>query len=302
VDGAQWDDANVGDYSVATGFSTTASGSYSTAMGGASSASGFTSTALGSASASGTWAAAIGQGANASGDHGSIALGYVTTASGESSTAIGANSTASGGWSVAMGYNAIASGVQSVSVGTGTAAFGYRSFAAGFQGVANHDGAFVWADHTQSGFSSSAGNEFAARATGGVRFVTAVDGFGAPTAGVSLAPGAGSWSSLSDRSAKADFAPVDPCGVLERVAALPIQTWRYRSQSGSVRHIGPVAQDFYQAFGVGEDERHISTVDAQGVALAAVQGLHQELREAQARIEILEGRIADLLSRLEARR
>jgi cell division protein FtsB len=60
------------------------------------------------------------------------------------------------------------------------------------------------------------------------------------------------------------------------VAALPIKTWNYKSQDASVRHIGPMAQDFYAAFGLGSGDKTISTIDLDGVALAAIQGLHQE--------------------------
>jgi hypothetical protein len=74
---------------------------------------------------------------------------------------------------------------------------------------------------------------------------------------------------VSDRAVNADFATVDGLAVLARVAALPIQSWRYRTEEPAVRHIGPMAQDFAAAFQVGDDDRHIHVVDAQGVALPA---------------------------------
>jgi len=137
----------------------------------------------------------------------------------------------------------------------------------------------VWADFHTFDFTSSTTNEFAVRATGGVRFVTGVDTNGVPVAGVSLPAGSGSWSSLSDRDAKELFKTANAREILERVAALPIQTWNYKSQEVSVRHIGPTAQDFAAAFNVGEDDRHIATVDEGGVALAAIQGLNQKLAD-----------------------
>ena len=78
------------------------------------------------------------------------------------------------------------------------------------------------------------------------------------------------------------------------MSEVPLQTWNYRSQATSIRHIGPIAQDFAAAFGVGEDEKHISTVDADGVALAAIQGLHHLVKEKESKIEALEKRLADL--------
>lgn len=107
----------------------------------------------------------------------------------------------------------------------------------------------------------------------------------------------GTFVSASDRNLKENFEPVNPREVLDKVAALPISTWNYREDPGA-RHLGPVAQDFHAAFGVGSDDRHIATVDADGVALAAIQGLNRKLEEqvqAQAmRIRQLEVELADL--------
>ena len=83
----------------------------------------------------------------------------------------------------------------------------------------------------------------------------------------------------SDRNSKADLAPVDSGAILERLVELPIQKWRYREDTDSGEHIGPMAQDFAAAFGVGHDDRVIHSVDAHGVAFAAIQGLHQRLLE-----------------------
>ncbi len=109
----------------------------------------------------------------------------------------------------------------------------------------------------------------------------------------------GTVSQGSDRNAKTDFAPANPQEVLGKVAALPVHTWRYKDESADVRHLGPVAQDFHAAFGLGEDDRHITTVDAGGVALAAIQGLNQKVEEQQAALRQKETEIADLKQRLE---
>ncbi len=125
--------------------------------------------------------------------------------------------------------------------------------------------------------ASAAANEFAARATGGVRFVTAVDGTGVPTAGVQLASGGGSWSSLSDRMPRpASSRP--PVGTSSASSSsCRSRPGRYKTQDG-VRHMGPMAQDFHRAFGLGESRRYIDSVDADGVALAAIKGLAAENR------------------------
>jgi len=97
---------------------------------------------------------------------------------------------------------------------------------------------------------------------------------------------------FSDRTAKASFADVDRRKVLDRLATLPITTWKYRGASDQARHIGPTAQDFYSAFALGDDDRYISTVDASGVALAAIQGLNDLLLERDAEVEQLKARLA----------
>ncbi len=102
---------------------------------------------------------------------------------------------------------------------------------------------------------------------------------------------------LSDRNAKANFGSIDPGDMLERVRGLPITTWNYRSDDASIRHIGPMAQDFAAAFGVGSDERTIHPMDGQGVALAAIQGLAGQVAALQAEQARLIARIADLEAR-----
>jgi hypothetical protein len=174
-------------------------------------------------------------------------------------------------------------------------ASGSYSFAAGFMANAAHQGAFVWGDSTSGSIYSTATNQFTVRASGGTRFFSNAGA----TTGVSLAPGGGSWSTLSDRNAKENFTAADGRQILERVAALPISLWNYRSQESSVRHIGPMAQDFAAAFGVGEDEKHITTVDESGVALAAIQGLNQKLEAAtKAKDEEIRG-LKQRIDRLE---
>lgn len=102
---------------------------------------------------------------------------------------------------------------------------------------------------------------------------------------------------ISDRNAKANFGTIDPADMLERVRSLPITTWNYRSDDALVRHIGPMAQDFTAAFGVGSDDRTIHPMDGQGVALAAIQGLAMQVAELQAEQQRLMGQIAALEAR-----
>jgi hypothetical protein len=106
---------------------------------------------------------------------------------------------------------------------------------------------------------------------------------------------------MSDRNAKENFAAVDAESVLDKVAALPLSTWNYKEQDRSIRHLGPMAQDFKAAFGVGETDIGITTVDADGVALAAIQGLNQKLEQKQAEITELKQRLEKLERLINAR-
>ena len=87
---------------------------------------------------------------------------------------------------------------------------------------------------------------------------------------------------------------VDGREILERLRYLPIAIWNYKAQDESIRHIGPMAQDFFAAFGVGEKETMITTLDADGVSLAAIQGLYEMVKEKDAEIQVLQARLARL--------
>lgn len=232
---------------------------------------------------------------------------YATVGGGLNNQATGERATvAGGGNNVANGDLATVSGglenqasgyTASVPGGRFNRAAGDYSLAAGIRAKADHEGAFVWADASSSDeVLSTAANQVTFRASGGFRIFTDAT----LTNGVRLAHGGGSWISISDRHAKENFAPADADAVLERVVALPVQTWNYRTQSPDIRHIGPTAQDFHAAFGVGESDTGITGVDADGVALAAIQGLNRKLEREnaalKARLEKLEQLLQQRLS------
>jgi hypothetical protein len=93
---------------------------------------------------------------------------------------------------------------------------------------------------------------------------------------------------VSDRNLKHDIEPVDEQSVLERVASMPISTWSYKSDDPTVRHLGPMAQDFHAAFGLGKTDKAYDPIDAHGVELAAIKALYERLRRDEALIEQLE--------------
>ena len=237
------------------------------------------------------------------GDYATIAGGEQNEAYGISSATGGGNyNNAGGDYSTISGgtYNEANGDYAMVAGGYGNGASGDGSFAAGHRAVAAHEGAFVWSDRQNHATQSTTINEFRVRATGGVVFVTGIDAAGNPNAGMRLASGGSGWLVVSDRNLKTDFEPVDTRAVLERVAALPMESWRYTSQDATVRHIGPMAQDFHAAFGLGEDELGINSIDADGVALAAIQGLYQMVRDKDAAVAAQQGRITALEARLLA--
>jgi hypothetical protein len=108
-----------------------------------------------------------------------------------------------------------------------------------------------------------------------------------------------SWVNGSDRNSKEAFTAINPRAVLEKVSALPITEWKYKTEADGTEHIGPMAQDFHTAFGLnGTDDKHIATVDEEGVALAAIQGLNQkmeaETKAKDAEIQELKQSVAEL--------
>ena len=107
-----------------------------------------------------------------------------------------------------------------------------------------------------------------------------------------------SFLPCSDRNVKQDFAAVDAQAVLAKVAQLPIQTWTFKNDPHT-KHVGPMAQDFYSAFAVGPDDKHIATVDADGVALAAIQGLNQKVDSEHATLRAENAELKQRLEKLE---
>jgi hypothetical protein len=89
---------------------------------------------------------------------------------------------------------------------------------------------------------------------------------------------------VSDRKKKENFRQEDPQQVLERVSRLPIESWNYRTQSASVRHLGPTAQDFYGAFRLGESDTTITATDMAAVSLLAVQALQRKVERLEAQL------------------
>ena len=334
VDGAQWDVGSVGFSSTAFGENTTASGNYSTALGIATIAGGEASTAVGRGSnatgssslAAGFQAKTTAPGSIALGESttasalASVALGYRTTASGNTSIAMGNNSSATGPTSTAMGGATIASAESSTAMGYGTratatfatamgsqtqatgasaTAMGQMSIAAGIGSVAmgtlaNAQGAgsFAFADRSSSSTYTAQENQFVVRAHGGVGFNSGTN------IGCDLPAGVGAWACTSSRLAKEGFEHMDGEVVLAKLARIPIQRWFYLGTPAA--HVGPTAEDFHGAFGLGEGPTTITTVDADGIALLGVQTLERRTAELRAELAALRAELAAFRSEMTA--
>jgi len=263
------------------GFTNTATATYDTVSGGRAN------------TASGDFATIGGGYQNqVSGFYATVSGGNVNQASGERSSVGGGHGNRALGSHAAVGGGRInlASGpYATVSGGYANAATNVMSWAGGRRAKARHQGAYVWADSTNADFASTTANQFNVRAKGGTRIFSNA----AATVGVRLLPGSNAWSIASDRALKDDFHDIDKQQILAEVRQLRIQNWKLKEEEGDVRHVGPVAQEFHAAFGLGNDERYIHSGDALGVALAAIQALAE-------RVQALEKQNHVLLRRLEA--
>jgi len=105
----------------------------------------------------------------------------------------------------------------------------------------------------------------------------------------------GALTENSSRTVKTGFQELDPRQVLDQLVGMPVTTWAYSHDESGTRHIGPMAEDFYAAYGLGEDNKHIAISDKAGVALAAIKGLNEVVKEKEAEIAQLEKQTTELL-------
>jgi hypothetical protein len=249
--------------SIALGTQTRAVGNYSTAMGISTSAFGQGSTAMGNSTA-------------ADGEN-SVSMGHNNIASGLTSLVAGYNSSAVGSYSTAVGYNVYCSGATAFAIGNYAQATGSSSFALGnYVSTNGQHGSFVLGDNSTNSYMNSAvPNGFRARFAAGYGFYTSAN----LSTGVWLAAGGNSWMTISDRRLKENFLPVDGEYILKSIGLMPQYTWNYKTQDPKAfRHYGPMAQDFYNAFGKDElgtigCDSMINQHDFLGVNFIAIQAL-----------------------------
>jgi len=235
----------------------------------------------------------------------SFAAGKRANASGFGSNAMGYNPTASGSLSTAIGYNALADGDYGIALGVSAHAGGQQSVAIGSEVWANGKGSFFFGDsdpHNVGTASSATANEMAMRFNGGYYFIT--DDVGGFT-GVRVPAGGNSWTTISDVKLKEKFLPVDGELFLQKISKLYLTTWNYKTQDPKTfRHYGPMAQDFYAAFGtdaygsIGCDTL-INQHDFISVNLIAIQALEKRTTMLAAENHDLRKQNEALATRLE---
>lgn len=275
----EWDDANVGFFSWAGGSNSTAVGLYALAFGDTNSAESTSSIVFGSGNqVKGAAGFAAGAGNRVCDTYG-VALGNNAKSGGPliNGRCDPDSFNIRGLAAVAIGYNVTADQDHTTAMGKFASNNGFT-------------GTFVWSDGSAAAsadtFRNTANNEFAARATGGFRFRTNL----AATTGCNLPAGSGVFNCTSSRKTKQNFATVDGEELLAKVRVLPVSTWNYTSEGAQVRHVGPMAEDFYQAFGLGVGETSIGVQDLAGVSLAAVKALEERTADLQAKsaeVEVL---------------
>jgi hypothetical protein len=266
----EWDDANVGFFSWAGGSNSTASGLYALAFGDTNSAESTSSIVFGSGNqVKGAAGFSAGAGNRVCDTYG-VAFGNKAQSGGPliNGKCDPDSFNIRGLAAVAIGYNVTADQDH-------TTALGKFATNNGFSGT------FIWGDGSATAsadtFRNTANNEFAARATGGFRFRTNLTG----TTGCNLPAGSGVFNCTSSRATKENFLNVKGEDVLSRIRNLSVSTWNYIDEGRQVRHMGPMAEDFYKSFGLGTNNISIGVQDLAGVSLAAVKALDARTGELQ---------------------
>jgi len=282
----EWDDANVGFFSWSGGSNSKAAGLYALAFGDTNTAEGTSSIVFGSGNqVKGSAGFSAGAGNRVCDTYG-VALGNNAKSGGPyiNGRCDPDSFNNRGLAAVAIGYNVTADQDHSTAMG---------KFASnnGFQGT------FIWSDGSATAsvdtFRNVANNEFAARATGGFRFRTNKAG----TTGCNLPAGSGVFNCTSSRATKENFVMVSGADVLSRLKGIEVSSWNYISEGRSVRHMGPMAEDFFKAFQLGTGNTSIGMQDLTGVSLAAIKELDQrtnELRQKTAEVEQLRDEVHQL--------
>jgi hypothetical protein len=279
ANGTEWDDANVGFYSFAGGESSRATAYATFAFGDQTIDTGVDGAGFGGSNEVGGTAGFTAGASNNVCGFGSVAIGFTNTTG---------NIDGSGNCLAGDGQGAVAIGYRVTADADYAVALGHRASAN------NHSGVFVAGDEsTTDSIEAVANNEFAARYAGGYRFRTNAT----LTTGCNLPAGSGVFSCSSSRFLKDNFGAVDGADLLARFRQVPVSTWSYIGEAGTVRHLGPFAEDFRAAFGLGVDAQNIGLLDIAGVNFAGVKALEERTRQLEAEVAELRRLVQELTAR-----
>jgi hypothetical protein len=279
----EWDDATVGFFSWSGGSNSTASGLYALAFGDTNFAESTSSIVFGSGNqVKGAAGFSAGAGNRVCDTYG-VALGNNARSGGPfiNGKCDPDSFNIRGLAAVAIGYNVTADQDHTMALGKFASNNGFS-------------GTFIWSDGSATAsadtFRNTANNEFAVRATGGVRFRTNFAG----TTGCNLPAGSGVFNCTSSRTTKENFLNISGEDVLTKLRNVPVSSWNYISEGKQVRHIGPMAEDFFLAFNLGTGSTSIGVQDLGGVNLAATKALDERTIELQQKTAALEQKTAEV--------
>ena len=260
--GNQFDESNIGYYSWAGGALNIAAGIYGFAMGNQNTVESGSSGGIALGGVNRVW----------SGSTYGIALGYQNDMVGDYGAAIGQNNWSNGLAAIAAGYSSTADANYSM-------ALGYRASTNGQVGsiVIATGNPVITSDSLEAGFQ----NEMLIRASGGIRIRSNV----ALSNGCNIGASGTSWVCSSSRALKENYAPVDGEDLLRRIRGVELNRWTLRDDPARTPHIGPFAEDFYAAFGVGADPGAIGHQDIDGVNFGGVKALDARTLQMQSRMD-----------------
>lgn len=278
--------------------------SYSTAIGSSAQVQNSNGIAFGrSANVNAQYGMAIGDAAQAQGNS-AVVIGKSAYSNAQDGIAIGTSSQAQGSNTIVIGENAYSNSSDAISIGTSAQAQGTNAVVIGKSSYSNSQDAIAIGNHAQAQGSNSIA--IGTNLYNGSNNTTAIGNSsvtttllnGASSSSYALMVGTnssngngayltkgGTWTNASDRNLKEDFTVLNGTDILKKVSQLDITKWKYKGTNEY--HIGPMAQDFYALFNVGEDNRRISSIDPSGVALAAIKQLNDLVQEQQTRIDKL---------------
>ncbi len=108
----------------------------------------------------------------------------------------------------------------------------------------------------------------------------------------------GTWVNASARYLKENFTPVNDQTILNKIIQLPITQWNYKSDT-TAKHIGPMAEDFYSIFKLGDNSTSISTIDPASIALVGIKALDEKINTQQQEIDTLQTQNTTLIGEVQ---